>query len=127
MAAAEAITAALLAGVAGGRVYPKYRPQHGALPALVWNTIGVYPQGRVSASAGPGLWSARIQIDCIDSSYAGMKNLVEAVRAAVHLKSGTFGGKTLVASMIDHYAADDVNQDTQIYAQPVDIMLEFYD
>lgn len=127
MAAAEAITAALLSGVAGGRVYPVIRPQAGTLPAVVTTLISLVADGVIDQTAGPNLYQARVQADCYESTFAGLKSLVDAVRAAVHLKSGTYAGKTVVSSIADIVAADDVDLDTGVYSQAVDFLITFYD
>lgn len=127
MAAAELIAAALLSGVAGGRVYPVIRPQAGTLPAVVTNLISLSPDARLTQTSGANLYRARVQADCFDTTYAGLKTTVDAVRAAVHLKSGTYASKTVVSSVIDSVLADDVDLDTGIYSQSVDFLLTFYD
>lgn len=127
MAAAELIAAALLSGVAGGRVYPVIRPQAGTLPAVVTNLISLSPDARLTQTVGANLYRARVQADCFDSTYAGLKTTVDAVRAAVHLKSGTYAGKSVVSSIIDTVLADDVDLDTGIYSQSVDFLITFYD
>lgn len=127
MAAAELIAAALLSGVASGRVYPVIRPQAGTLPAVVTNLISLSPDARLTQTVGANLYRARVQADCFDTTYAGLKATVDAVRAAVHLKSGTYAGKAVVSSVIDSVLADDVDLDTGIYSQSVDFLLTFYD
>ena len=127
MAAAESIAYALLSGVAGGRVYPVIRPQAGTLPAVVTTLISLVADGVLDQTAGPNLYRARVQADCYDDTFAGLKALVDAVRAAVHLKSGTYAGKTVVASVMDAVAADDVDLDTGVYSQAVDFLITFYD
>jgi len=127
MAAAESIAYALLSGVASGRVYPVIRPQNGTLPAVVTTMISLVADGVLDQTAGPNLYRARVQADCYDDTFAGLKTLVDAVRAAVHLKSGTYAGKTVVASVMDVVAADDVDLDTGVYSQAVDFLITFYD
>jgi hypothetical protein len=127
MAAAESITYALLSGVAGGRVYPVIRPQAGTLPAVVTTLIGSYPDGVIDQSAGPNLYRARVQADCFASTYAALKTVVDEVRAAVHLKSGTYAGFVVVSSVMDNVSVDDVDLDTGIYSQAVDFLITFYD
>lgn len=127
MAAIESIAAAIAASVAGGRVYPKYRPQGGALPAVVWDVISARPEPVINQSAGPALWTARVQYECVADSYAGLKSLIDELRAAVHLKSGTFAGFVVVSSLIDQYSADAANIDAGIYTQPADVLFTFYD
>ena len=127
MPAIETIVTAMLSGVASGRCYPQYRPQNGTLPAVVWNVLSTVPDGVLSQSAGQGLWRARVQIDCIDGTFSGSKTIAENVRSAMHLKSGAYGGKTVVASVIDQYGSDAVDIDAQLYIQPVDFLITFYD
>lgn len=127
MAAAEAITYALLSGVASGRVYPVIRPQSGTLPAVVTTLLSIVPDGVLDQSAGPNLYRARVQADCYDSTYSGMKDLVDAVRAAAHLKSGYCAGYLVVSSVMDVVAGDDVDLDTGIYSQAVDFLITYYD
>lgn len=127
MAAAESIACALLSSVAGGRVYPVVRPQAGTLPAVVTTLISLVADGRLDQSDGPELYQARIQADCYDATFAGLKTLVDAVRAAVHLKSGAYAGKTVVSSVMDLVTADEVDLDTGVYSQAVDFLITFYD
>lgn len=127
MAAAEAITAALLTSVASGRVYPVVRPQAGTLPAVATTLISLVPDGVLDQSAGPNLYLARVQADCYASTFADLKTLVDAVRAAVHLKSGTYAGKTVVASTFDIVGPDGLDLDTGVYSQAVDFLITFYD
>lgn len=127
MAAAEAITYALLSGVAGGRVYPVIRPQAGTVPAVVTTLISIVADGVLDQTAGPNLYRARVQADCYDTTYSGLKALVDAVRAAVHLKSGYYAGYLVVSSVMDVVAGDDVDLDTGIYSQAVDFLIIYYD
>lgn len=127
MAAAESITYALLSGVAGGRVYPVIRPQAGTLPAVVTTLISIVADGVLDQTAGPNLYRARVQADCFASTYAALKTVVDEVRAAVHLKSGTYAGFVVVSSVMDNVSVDDVDLDTGIYSQAVDFLITFYD
>lgn len=127
MAAAESITAALLAGVAGGAAYPVLRPDLNTVPAVVWNAISVVPDGRLTQTSGANLYRARIQVDCFERTYTALKALVDSVRAAMHLKSGPYAGKTVVSSVLDNVAPDDIDPDTGVYSQSVDVVLIYYD
>jgi hypothetical protein len=127
MASAEAIAYALLASVAGGRVYPLVRPQEGVLPAVVTSLISLRSDDRLTQTVGPNLYRARLQADCIASTYTDLKALVDAVRTAVHLKSGLYAGKTVVASQLDNVGPDGVDLDSNHYFQAVDFLITFYD
>jgi hypothetical protein len=127
VASAEAITYALLSSVASGRVYPLMRPQEGTLPAATTSIVSLVPQDRLTQTVGANLYQARIQVDCFAMTYSALKSLVDEVRAAVHLKSGTYAGKIVTASMVDLVGPDGMELDTGIYFQSVDFLIVFYD
>lgn len=127
MATVEAITYALLNGVVGGRVYPVTRPQGGALPAVVTSVVSIVADARLSQSTGPQLYRARVQADVFDTTFAGLKAAVDAVRAAVQLKSGTYASKTVVSVTLDLVGPDGVDLETGIYFQSVDFLIVFYE
>lgn len=127
MAATELITAALLGGVSSGRVYPVLRPPKGTLPAAVTSVISVVPQDRLTQTVGANLYQSRVQVDCFANTYSDLKTLVDAVRSAVHLKSGTYASKIVSASTVDQVGPDGVELDTGIYFQSVDFIIVFYD
>lgn len=127
MAATESITTALLSGVAGGRVYPLVRPQNGTLPAVVTSVVSIVSDDRLSQTSGANLYRSRVQAECFETTYAGLKTLVDAVRAAVHLKSGLYATKTVVSSQLDNVGPDGVELDTGIFFQAVDFLIVFYD
>ena len=127
MAATESITTALLSAVAGGRVYPLLRPQGGTLPAVVTSVVSIVSDDRLSQTTGANLYRSRVQAECFETTYAGLKTLVDAVRAAVHLKSGTYAAKVVVSSQLDNVGPDGVELDTGIFFQAVDFLIVFYD
>jgi hypothetical protein len=127
VAAAESIAAAMLGSITAADVYPVSRPTIDTLPAVVWSVISIVPEGRLSQSTGTNLYTARIQADCLATSYSGLKTVADAVRAAVHLKSGTYASKTVMQSVIDTIRSDDIDLETGIYSQSVDFMITFYD
>lgn len=127
MASTESITTALLSGVASGRVYPLVRPQNGTLPAVVTSVVSIVSDDRLSQTTGANLYRSRVQAECFATTYSGLKTLVDEVRAAVHLKSGTYATKTVVSSQLDNVGPDGVDLDAGIFFQAVDFLIVFYD
>ena len=76
-----------VAGMVGQRIYPLVAPAKAALPAIVYQRISGM---RVATHDGPSeLAHPRIQFACIGTTYAGAKNLANAVRVALDGYSGT--------------------------------------
>jgi hypothetical protein len=127
VASAEQIVYSLLSGVASGAVYPLKRPTLTTCPAVVTHFLWMSPEPTLSQSAGANLYTARVQADCFEQTYAGLKTLVDAVRAAVHLKSGVFAGKTLASSVLDMVSQDEYDSENSIFAQSVVFQILYYD
>lgn len=73
-----------------GRVYPDVLPQKPGYPSIVYHTIA---SPREHSQQGPsGLAFTRIQIDCIDGTARGARELGTAVRLALDGFAGTMGG-----------------------------------
>jgi hypothetical protein len=124
--AIEAIVSAMLTGVAGGRCYPQFRPQNGTLPACVWSVISLIPLSRISQSVGVGLWQARVQVDCVASSFADVLTLADSVQSAMHLQSGTYAGSHVSSSLLDQKSQIAVDQERSQHIQPIDFLITFY-
>lgn len=127
MASAELIVNSLLSGVASGAVYPLRRPTITTCPAVVTHFLWVVPELTLSQSSGVNLYQARIQADCFELSYAALKSLVDSVRAAAHLKSGVYAGKTLASSIVDMVSQDEYDSENNIFAQSVVFQILYYD
>ncbi|MGQ5524256.1 DUF3168 domain-containing protein [Chitinimonas sp. PSY-7] len=130
--APEKILHALLRDSAGlvalvqNRIYPLRRPQGDPLPAVVYRLISEVPSGVIDQSAGPALMTARVQIDALASNYSLLKQVIEQIKNACHLKSGTVAGCHLVSATLELAGPDDWIDDPQCFVQPVDIRLIYY-
>ena len=79
---AHLIADATVGGIIGNKVHPGAIPQNGALPAVVYNRISSV---RDVDMGGPmDFVQVRLQVDCWHTSYAGVKTLADAVRAALN-------------------------------------------
>ena len=69
-----------LSGVAGGRVFPNVAPNNVAKPYVVYSRVASTPENTLAD--GVPVENTRIQIDCLDTTYAAVISLAEAVKAA---------------------------------------------
>lgn len=82
---------AATSALVGTRVYPHSAPpQQKTYPLVVYRGGG----DDDSATAGGGAGNVRAEVDvaCIAATYAGVRALADAVKAALDDESGTWGG-----------------------------------
>lgn len=81
---------AAVAASVSDRIYPAVLPQKPGYPAIVYHRVS---GPREHSQDGPsGLAHARFQLDCIDGTFRGARELGAAVRLALDGFSGTMGG-----------------------------------
>lgn len=74
----------LIGGASAPRLHPNKLPQGAALPALVYQLVGLSPVVSLDGD-NSDLDRGRVQITSIGESYASAKNLAAAVRAVLAL------------------------------------------
>lgn len=72
------------------RIYHLRLPQTVTMPAITVQRVSS-PRVQTHDEGGGGLAHPRIQIDCWGTTYASVKEVTDAVRAAIKGFSGTFG------------------------------------
>lgn len=77
-----------LSALVASRIYPLVIPQGASLPALVYQRISGVPANH--AGRVPTLESARVQINCYAQRYGQVKDLRDAVIAALEQPSAYF-------------------------------------
>ena len=70
-----------LSGVVGGRVFPNIAPNNIAKPYLVYSRVASTPENTLAD--GVPVENTRVQIDCLDTTYADVIALAQAVKAAM--------------------------------------------
>lgn len=95
----------LLAGVAGGRIYPR-TPQNATRPFIRYTRVST--QRQQSLTGPVGVVEATIQVDCMDDTYSGAKAVADAARTALHGYSGTWG--TLTARLVHLQGENDFSE-----------------
>lgn len=94
-----------LAGVAGGRIYPRTR-QNSARPFIRYQRVSTTRQ---QSLGGPvGVTEATVQVDCMDDTYEGAKAVADAARTALHGYNGAWGA--LTAHLVHLQAENDFSE-----------------
>jgi hypothetical protein len=127
MGCEQAIIAKLLAtsgvtALIGERVYPGVRPQASAVPAVVLNLISAIPS--YSDDGEDGIQEDRLQIDCWGETYASIKALAHAVRAALSGFRGTVEGVDIRYIVLDR-EQDLQESGTNASDYPVRVSMDF--
>ena len=73
--------AAALGAIAGGRLYPNVAPNNVQKPYLVYLRVASAPENTLAD--GVPIDNTRLQIDCFDTTYAGVIALAESVKTAM--------------------------------------------
>lgn len=77
----------VLSSVASGRVYPLIAPDNVEKPYIIFQVVSAMPENTLAD--GVGITNFRMQIDCYDKTYAGVKTLAESVKTAMSNASFT--------------------------------------
>lgn len=95
----------------GSRVYPQYRPQGSALPALVFELIGenVLPMLPGTTNA---LRQARVQLHCMGERYADAAALEQEVYAALQDYVGDVSDEIPIKGAFRELVADTLDEPT---------------
>ncbi|MFA5170423.1 MAG: DUF3168 domain-containing protein [Sulfuriferula sp.] len=78
---------ATLSTLVGGRVYPLVAPDSPVKPYIIYQNIANSPNNTLAD--GVPINNTRMQIDCYDVTYAGVKNLAAGIIAAMATASFT--------------------------------------
>ena len=80
--AADSPVAALVVSDGITRIYPMLMPPLTTMPAVSYQRVSTVPQNGLSGHHS--IDHVRVQIDCWDDDYAGVKTLAAAVRTAMY-------------------------------------------
>lgn len=78
---AELAADAGVSALVGGRIYPEYMPQDATYPAITYDRISTVRSQFLTGV--DDFTQVRIQVDCWDDSYSGVKALASAVKSAL--------------------------------------------
>ena len=112
-----------LSALVGTRIYLDTRPEADPLPGVVYEIISdKQDNARIGEQE---MVTARIQVTSFGQIAEDAVNVREQVRLAIHNKSGTIGGYTLLTSIESGAGPDSYDQLVNIYAKPMDFMLHY--
>ena len=100
---AELLADTATAAIVGTRVHPGSIPQGGKLPAIVYNRVSSLRENDLDGPAD--FVQVRMRVDCWENTYAGVKTLAAAVRAALN-GVGLASPKTLGAEPVQFVYLD---------------------
>jgi hypothetical protein len=89
-----------VASLASARIYPLTLPQNPTLPAITYQRISA-PKGLTLD--GPELTTERLQVDSWATTHAAVRQLSDAVRAALHGYSGASAQLVELLNESDYY------------------------
>jgi outer membrane receptor protein involved in Fe transport len=103
----------------GTRIYPVFRPQGSALPAVVYTEISTTPS---DTKSGPSdVDAVRVQIDVFSATYAQAVDIAQAVRAVLDKYMGTAGGVVVDGVRFEH-ENQTVDPTEEIYRRSADYL-----
>jgi len=93
-------TVAGVTALVSTRIYGMRMPQTTTLPCVTTKRIDTPRVLTMDSSGSSGdLVHPRFQIDCWDITHSSVKGITDAIRAALHGKTGSFSGITIRASL----------------------------
>lgn len=107
--------------LAGNRVYPLNLPQNPSYPAITYRRVTTR---RVMAHDGPeDLGFPRFQFDCYAVGYREVRDLANALRAALNGYRGIMGGGVEVDGVIFLNEVDDFGDTAEVFRVTVDFLI----
>lgn len=114
-----------VAAIVSTRLYSGARPEGDALPAVVWEEVSDVPRPPIDITSGAEPMTARIQVNCLAASSAGVRSLKEAVIAACHKQSGSIGGIAVQSVLQDAAGPRSYDALVDTWQQPVDFIVQY--
>lgn len=131
----ESLIAALLNNVAitalvGNRIALAQLPTNTTMPALVYSVIDTVPVPNLKAT-GSQMARARVQINPIGTTVAQVKQIAAAVRSVLdmefYITEPVVAGRTVVSSRIDIVDRMDKDNDSGLWTQATDYIVQYYE
>jgi hypothetical protein len=125
---ASLLNAPAITNIVGTRRALGQLPQNTAYPALVYQLIDDIPRPNVSYKNGAQRTVARIQINPLAGSIAEVKSIHAAIRSVIDFKHHeTVAGKLVVSCRLDMTQSMEKDIDSNIWTQPADYILSYYE
>jgi len=101
-----------VAAIVSNRIYPLVMAQKTTLPAITYQTTALRPDR--SLAGNTGRMAATIQINAWAGTHVAVKQLAEALRAALNDYSGAMGSDTIERSRVET-ETDGFDEETNFY------------
>lgn len=127
LVAASMLNVAGVTALVGNRRAVSQLPQGTGMPALVYEAISTMPVMTVNASGGAQLLISRVQVTALAIDAAGVAQVLSAAMSAMNLKSGSYGGKSVVSSIRDMSTGLAKDNDAGVWFGSQDFMIHWYE
>jgi hypothetical protein len=110
------------------RAYLDNRPEGDALPAIVYVLVSdqVDTPDWQQTGTNQERCQARVQVNCLGSTSESADAVREAVRTAMHGKTGIIGGYVVAACLQAQAGADTYDMLVATYNKPIDFMVHYF-
>lgn len=101
-----------ITAVVDDEIYPIIRQEEGALPAIVYDILGIEPIDTKGIAATVDIWDC--EITAFTETYSSGRTLIELVRTALDRQSGTEGTTVVDDCWVESYSQDKIDK-TEIF------------
>jgi len=116
-------SAAPVTALVSTRIFPGELPQGTTLPAIGLSHITTVEAPTIDAQAAYTLVQTRVECVALAKTYAEVKTLISAIRAACNFQRGTVAGFTVISVRRDMVGADMRDTDMTVFGQTIDFMV----
>ena len=115
-----------ITALVGDRCALSQLPQNSAIPAVVYSVVDVRPKPNVSFQVGLQKSIARVQLNPIATSISGVQEIHVVIKAEFDfLHHVEVAGKLLISCRLVLKGPVDKDNDTGLWTQPYDYLLQF--
>ena len=117
-------TDAGVTAIVGANVHPVALPKgNNAQTYLVTQVISNVMRPTIDGHHKQNLYQARVQVDCVAPTYAGLCALVQAARLACNFKRGTIATARVTSVSLALEGPQNFDDQQRLFVQPVDFII----
>lgn len=117
--------AGLTASVPASRIMAGVIPINAALPAISVMQISGMPHNMIGMASTTRLFKDRVQVTVMCADYPATKTIFTLIKAALPVSRGTVNGFTCDSILPDNQGPDFFDQETNIYMQSFDYIVNY--
>ena len=117
--------AALTAVVPASRIMAGVIPINMALPTISVMQISGVPHNMIGMASATRMFKDRVQVTVMCSDYPATKTIFNLIKAALPVSRGTVNGFTCDSILLDMQGPDFFDQETNIYMQSYDYIVNY--